>query len=397
MGFILSVLSTPYLLIPILLALIYFKLNQSNKWYSKFNIKPISHDLANNKHRKYGKWVPESYIYPKPEPYPEWDINETKPIPYRAFKYKYNVTMGIRNMPKEDWIQLDNEWLKYHNLKKKRLESDLELLGTLPEAKLASIELLYELREFLPERYPKLFLKTEKGIKILPTGEEYDYTNLEKDPMYYITLLLQDDIAIMIEDDKGEYFLKSAAILLAGFWRFKDKVNKSLSEIHFSGNVPKYKTNLKSGMEKFFQRLQVDNPVVRNNYFLQTDNNLDWSNSIGDEKVENVGWYTAPIATDINEIWYRSERQSLRRLPITGGVVFTIRTYFLPLTELCKEPFIPLRLLEGIESWDDDVKEYKGYDVFKGVVIPYLQEQAELQKAQGYTKEADNFQYPFNP
>jgi hypothetical protein len=305
--------------------------------------------------------------------------------------------MGIRNMPKEDWIQLDNEWLKYHELKQKRLNSDLkdQLYGTMPEAHAAAIELLHELREFLPARYPTLFTKTTNGIRLLATNEELDLENLKEDPMWYITQLIQDDIAIMVEDDKGEYFLKSGAILLAGFWRFKDKVNMSLNEIHFSGDVPKYKTHLQKGMEKFFQRIGTDNPVVRNNYFLQTDDHLDWSKSIGDEREEKVGWYTASVATDINQIWYRSERQSLRRLPISGGVVFTVRTYFLPLTELCSEPFIPLRLLNGIESWDDDVKEYKGYGVFKDVVIPYLKEMAEEQELLGYTKEADKSQFPW--
>jgi hypothetical protein len=51
--------------------------------------------------------------------------------------------------------------------------------------------------------------------------------------------------------------------------------------------------------------------------------------------------------------------------------------------------------LNGIESWDDDVKEYKGYGVFKDVVIPYLKEMAEEQELLGYTKEADKSQFPW--
>ncbi|KAH3683295.1 hypothetical protein WICPIJ_005765 [Wickerhamomyces pijperi] len=364
---------------------------------SSKTIKPLPAKIANNKARKLGTWKPEDYKLPVPPAYPEWDIKTFKPLPYRAFKHKYNVTMGIRNMDPNSWIELDNEWNKFHDLKMKRIEEKgEEVYGTLPEAKAASLELLEELRKFLPARYPSLFERTADGMKNLETGEVHRMVEpLLEDPMLTVARLLQDDVAIMIENEQGEYYLKGGCIMLAGFWRLKDKFNTSLSTIHTSGDVPKYNTHLKKGMEKFFVRLTPEAPVVRNNYFIQTDDNLDWSSSIGDEDNETVGWYTADPAKSVEKIWYRSERQSVRRLPITGAVIFTIRTYFLPLTEMCKEPYVPKRLLDGIESWSDDVREYRGYDKFYEVVLPYLREKVAEQAAMGYTDENEAEQYPF--
>lgn len=361
------------------------------------SIKPLPAKEANNKARKLGQWKPEDYKLPVPPAYSGWDIKTTKPLPYRAFKHKYNVTMGIRNMDPNSWIELDNEWHKFHDLKMKRIEEKgTEVYGTLPEAKDAALELLAELRKFLPARYPSLFQKTSDGLKNLETNESHRTIEpLKEDPSLTIARLLQDDVAIMIENDKGEYYLKGGCIMLAGFWRLKDKLNTSLSTIHTSGDVPKYNTHLKKGMEKFFVRLTPEAPVVRNNYFIQTDDHLDWSSSIGDENNEKVGWYTANPAKSIDQIWYRSERQSVRRLPITGAVIFTIRTYFLPLTEMCKEPFIPKRLLDGIESWSDDVREYRGYEKFYETVLPYLREKVKEQESMGYTHDTEVEQYPF--
>ncbi|GME83903.1 unnamed protein product [Ambrosiozyma monospora] len=309
--------------------------------------------------------------------------------------------MGIRSMDWNSWIELDNEWLKYHNRKLARVEEKgTEVYGTLPEAWDGAIEFLMELRRYLPDRYPTLFERTPQGIANKVTGESYKFVDLEPDqfkmdPMLIASMLTQDDLAVLVEDkDTGDYVLKGGAIMLAGFWRLKDKLNLPLSAIHTTGDVPKYNSKLKSGMEKFFTRLTPDKPVVRNNYFLQTDDDLAWSYSIGDEDNEKVGWYTADAATDINKIYYRSERQSVRKLPITGAVAFTIRTYFLPVVEMCKEPYVPRRLLDGILSWDEDVQDYRGYTKFKDALLPYLEMKAKEQETLGYTVDNEPNNYP---
>jgi hypothetical protein len=45
-------------------------------------------------------------------------------------------------------------------------------------------------------------------------------------------------------------------------------------------------------MTNFFRRIQPQSPVVRNNYFIQVDDKLAWSESIGDEYSEGIGWFT---------------------------------------------------------------------------------------------------------
>lgn len=106
-------------------------------------------------------------------------------------------------------------------------------------------------------------------------------------------------------------------------------------------------------------------------------------------------WNTAQEATNVDQLYFRSERQSLRRLPKYGAVVFTIRTYFVPMVKLCKEPYIPRRLLDGINSWTEDVEEYKGYAKYKDALLPYLEKRA-LEQEQGGLAPADEPNvYPF--
>lgn len=364
--------------------------------------KPNPVRVANpNKDRKPGVWTPEDFKMPVPPPFPNWDVNKTRPLPYRAFKHKYNITMGIRNMEWDSWLEFDNEWMKFHQEKVKRVEEwGTDLYGAEPEARAAVLELLDEFWVYLPSRYPSLFRQLEKGIENLLTGEIFIFKNcrddeISEDPMLMAAKMTQDDLALMIEGKDGVYYLKAGAIILPGFWRFRDKYGMPLNEIHTSGDVPKYQEKLQSGMTKFFTRLTCDKPVVRNNYFIQLDDSLAWSVAIGDEKTENVGWYTAENAVTPEQLYFRSERQSLRRLPKTGAVAFTIRTYFCPVTELCSEPYIPQRLLNAVESWSDDVREYRGYEKFKDVLLPYLQKCAAEQEKLGYTISSEPSVYPF--
>lgn len=234
--------------------------------------------------------------------------------------------MGLRKMDFAEWIELDNEYLSFHAQKAARIpERGEKCCYTAPEALPAAYELLEELADYLPARYPTMFKRTKVGIDNLATGERFDILArpLVEDPMAMAARWIQEDLAIMVEGSDGVYYLKAGATLLTGFWRLQDKLGMSIDEIHFSGDVPGFKQKLQRGMSSFFTRLQPEAPMVRNNYFMQVDGDLAWSRSIGSEdgKEGEIGWFTAEKDKPIGDIHFRSERQSLRRLPKSGGVV----------------------------------------------------------------------------
>ncbi|KAK8215600.1 Alg9-like mannosyltransferase family-domain-containing protein [Phyllosticta paracitricarpa] len=351
-----------------------------------------------------GLWIPSDFKRPAATPYPNWSVTETKPLPYRPFRYgpKYNITMGLRSLQWDDWIELDNHYLKYHATKAARLaERGSRCYHTAPEAWDGAVELLEELCSYLPQRYPSLFERTATGMRNLATGEDVNCVErpLKEDPMALCARQVQDDLAIMFERPDGQYYLLAGAILLAGFWRLEDKLGMPLSEIHTSGNVPGFKEKLEKGMMNFFRRVQPDAPVVRNNYFIQVDDDLAWSHSIGDEDGPEgtVGWFTAQKDKAIEHHWFRSERQSLRRLPRSGGVVFTIRTYFHPITDIANEPYVPGRLASAIRSWDQTTQIYKGRDRYEKVLLEYLDKKHAEQVANGLdlSKEDEVRCYPY--
>ncbi|KAI5797670.1 hypothetical protein EDC01DRAFT_33265 [Geopyxis carbonaria] len=338
--------------------------------------------------RKPGVWTPLPFTTPTPAPYPDWSLTSTPPLPYRPFRHgpNYFITMGLRKMAWDEWIELDNEFPSYHAQKAARIaERGARCCHTDPVALPAAYELLSELAAYLPARYPSLFRRTPRGLDNLHTGESFDIEArpLAEDPMQMAARLVQDDLAIMVEGADGVYYLKAGATLLTGFWRLEDKLHMSIDEIHLSGDVPGFKQKLQKGMNNFFSRVMPDGPVLRNNYFIQVDDALPWSHSIGSEDEKGFGWFTAEKDKPIEDIFFRSERQSLRRLPKSGGVVFTIRTYFVPIVDICKEPYVPGRLASAVRSWDDKVALYKGKDRYEKVLLEYLDQQHQRQLDEG--------------
>ena len=331
-----------------------------------------------------------------PPPYPDWSVDTTKPLPYRPFKYgpQYFITMGLSRLDFDDWIELDNHWLRYHQKKLDRLASERasRLCQTNPEAKDAALETMELLSEYLVARYPSMFvfekIDGQQRIRISKTGESYPINS--DDPLKYAGLLIEDDLALMMEGDDGQYYLRAGSILLPGFWRLEDKINMPLAQIHTSGDVPKFREKLQFSMERFFQKMKPDSPVIRFNYFIQTDEHLDWSASIGSEEEFGIGWDHAQNDPPIEKIHFRSERQTLRRLPRSKAILFTIRTYFFPIVEIAEEPGVPGRLASAIRSWPPDVARYKGKRAYGNVLLDYLDKKHAEQCEKGIDTSSSN-------
>jgi alpha-1,2-mannosyltransferase len=302
----------------------------------------------------------------------------------------------------DEWIEVDNHYLRFHADKTRRLaERASKCVKVDPDPRVydGTLELLEELSAYLTERYPSMFARTPVGLDNLLTRESFNtraehltVNGTRESPMQLCARLIQDDLAIMFEKPDGQYYLLAGAVLLAGFWRLEDKFGLPLSEIHTSGDVPGFKAKLEKSMMSFFRRVKPEAPVLRNNYFVQVDDALAWSPSIGSEDATEdgaIGWYTAEKNKAIEHHWFRSERQSLRRLPRSGGVVFTIRTYFHPVTEICREPYVPGRLASAVRSWGEDVARYKGRETYGDVLLEYLDRKHEEQVANGLDVEQE--------
>ncbi|RFN43638.1 wlm-like protein [Fusarium flagelliforme] len=339
---------------------------------------------------------------PSPKPLPDFDLDVTKPQLYRPFRHGPNhVTMGIRKLDWNNWIEMDSNFMWFHDTKVSELEKDIDAHVQYVDNAVtrdACFEVLEELTAWLTVRYPKIFSLEGGKLRNSLTGEAFDYPASDpKEAMATAAKLVQDDLVIMVEEDDGHYHLDAGAVCLPGFWRLSEKFRMSLDTLHIEAKVPHYQTKLQRSMNKFFKSMQPDKAVVRNNFFIQLDDGLHWSHRMGDQNSNEVAsWETAnDKGLTIEDLYFRSERQSLRRLPRSKALLFTIRTYFEPITRIAQEPHVPGRLAEAIDNWDEAASLYKGKHHWEGILLPYLREQDAKQKESGILEKAPEGSFPY--
>ena len=122
---------------------------------------------------------------------------------------------------------------------------------------------------------------------------------------------------------------------------------------------------------RFLARLTPDSPMERSNYFVEVKSPgesltdiLYRPNALCEKELSNP---ESP-----SQILIRRERQTFRRLPRTGALVFGVKTYLTPLDEL---PMTELaNLAKEMKTWPEYVSEYKGRDVWGAKVLEYYRE-----------------------
>ncbi len=133
--------------------------------------------------------------------------------------------------------------------------------------------------------------------------------------------LVQEDLCLLAPGPQG-WVLAAASLCFPSRWRLADKLGRSQADVH--GPVAGYRANLALRVDRMFDRLG-DRIVWRRNWFVHPDPRLFQPDRPvdGDPVIE--------ASRCGAELFLRSERQTLRGLPGSGWILFTIRTQQEPL------------------------------------------------------------------
>jgi hypothetical protein len=110
-------------------------------------------------------------------------------------------------------------------------------------------------------------------------------------------------------------------------------------------------------------RLKADQPMVRSNWTIEDHCAL----------FQPIG-PSAPLLSDPSQLWVRMERQTLRALPLSGGSLFTIRTYQQPITQYVARGADKAQTLHSlIKRLPDDVAKYKSLLHYRESLLVWLE------------------------
>jgi hypothetical protein len=169
-----------------------------------------------------------------------------------------------------------------------------------------------------------------------------------------------EDLCVLLPDG-GRWVLSAGVVCFPSMWRLPDKLGLPLAAVH--GPVPAFADELAARVDRFLDRLVPERPVWRRNWLIHE----------GDELHLPVPPEPPPGPPVIPDgLWLRSERQTLRRLPVTGAVLFTIRTQQAPLAVVAARPGVAAALADAVEAWSDDLVAYRGAGRWRLAAVRWL-------------------------
>lgn len=273
-------------------------------------------------------------------------------IPLVFLERSSNPAMGLNALEPEDWLWVGEDFA-IQTAERARLiaERAEEVHAMLPEAEPAALELLAMVEGFMASR----------GLAQDGRGP------IDQPPLMRLGTLALEDFCLMQRRPDGTYALTGAILCFPQHWHLHQKLGRPLAEIH--APVPGFAARLGGPVERFFANLRVERPVWRANWGLVESAVLfhpDKREPIPDLSPENAG----------ERLWLRVERQTLRRLPETGAVVFTIRTLLEPLARTVRRPGAAAAMAQRFVAMDAATAAYKGLPMMHEPLLAFLRRHA---------------------
>ncbi|KAL5117631.1 hypothetical protein ACEQ8H_004524 [Pleosporales sp. CAS-2024a] len=306
---------------------------------------------------------------PSPRAYSEFDINKAMPRPYRPFRWAYHQTMSLTKMEPDWWLELESTYTRRIRERQHLLKEHGDaVLQALPGSELACKELMEMCLQFLCARYPHYFQLDRSNMvfynHILHT--ETDIRNTR--PLHVLFNNIPEDFALMLRDDKTGFYLFRAGIICSSLgWNVASKIGMRLHQIH--APIPDYKEKMQFSMDRYFAKKATDKPIQRGSWGLEVDQPLYMPPGDAHEKFREQ---QSPDL-DLSRCNLRVDWQTLRRLPLSGAVVFNFKALFTPLEEFRDEQYIPGLVLKVLNDGKKSLMDYKSTWHVEHVVKPAME------------------------
>lgn len=180
-------------------------------------------------------------------------------------------------------------------------------------------------------------------------------------PLLAAARCIADDLCLMEKRD-GLWRLTALSLCAGSFFTASEVIGRSLSELHRP--VTGFEARLLGRVTRVFDGLRDGLVLERRNWSLVSSPDL----FAPDPAPMRAAIPDIDPARAAEILHVRVERQTLRRLPRTGAVIFTIRVWLDPLSTLAAEP---VRLARFAQAWRTAAPEFRAYkrlELYDGLV-----------------------------
>ncbi len=260
------------------------------------------------------------------------------------------LPMGLSRCDPAHWLLPDEhrseELAERHRLLAARHD---EVFAALPDTEAAGAEVLGLVRTWFGAHRSDVVLPDD------PPGIH---------PLEAAGRLVQEDVCLMVRRGNAHH-LDAACLCFPSRWRLADKLGRPAAAIH--GPVPHYDAELASRVDRYLDKLRPNAISARRNWSVHDAADLfaPWPPP-GRRRLEAIDVSTG--------LWLRSERQTLRRLPQTGAVLFTIRVQQAPFGALAGRPEVARRFADRLAAQPSELTAMNGLDGYRKAVLGWLRQ-----------------------
>jgi len=273
------------------------------------------------------------------------------------------VKIGLSPISESAWLELDNKFEEEILLKKNLLNTNRDDVLQISEgSKDEQEEILESILNYLQKFHSDKYTFSKDSIYIKSTNDLYDL-NQFKNPIELASLLVQEDLVLM-SSKEDEFYLEAASLSAPSHWSLTEKFSKSLMNLH--DGVPGYKEEIGKRVDEIFNKLPTERILERYNWSIYDDPKLF-------QPVHSKP-YVEFRETIPNKLFIRVERQTIRKLPKYGSVLFTIRVHVDPIESILNDKHSLKSLKMAVENLSGSMKEYKSINQFEKSLLDWLQD-----------------------
>jgi len=299
--------------------------------------------------------------------------------PYLAGAFRWRL--ALRPLDLANWIEIGDDYDHEMDAKKSVFAENFSTANAFqPNTEDESAEVLAELIEHLVTTRPDWFARDGREIVNHHRHERFPVepnSNGEwaEHPLVTCARLVQEDFALLVERD-GRLIFGGGSVCFPNRWDLNSKLGLTMSEVH--APVDRLNEQLEDPIDSFFQRLSSDKSFWRMGWgVLDTD---ELYQAVDGTAPESPGLPALGDPATGDRLFLRVERETIRRLPKTNCVLFTIRSYVRPLSHLVGRPEDAARLAEALNNLPDDVRDYKRTTALTAPAVHWLQTVAAQDK-----------------
>ncbi|MFN3429980.1 MAG: heme-dependent oxidative N-demethylase subunit alpha family protein, partial [Candidatus Sericytochromatia bacterium] len=184
----------------------------------------------------------------------------------------------------------------------------------------------------------------------------------------FLALQTQEDWAVTgVEPESRAEWLRALSISFPNHWRPREKIGRSFAEVHVpvAGIAP-----LVKAAPALIETMIRKGPWERFAWGVATDTVLNHHPDNPDDPARTLTDY-APASAGAGT-WLRIERQTLVGFPEHHGALFTIRTYFTPVSTIARDPDRRAALASAVRGMSPESLAYKGLVKLGPPLLAYL-------------------------